>query len=91
MMRNFKPFLSDNPLMHQQPLWVSGLGFYRCCERKKMSTFLPNRAVDRDSDSEIEFEFDPDMAREALRKLDQQLDRISQKQTNPLPKNKGIK
>ncbi|KAF7120628.1 hypothetical protein RHSIM_Rhsim13G0220700 [Rhododendron simsii] len=40
------------------------------------------RAVERES----EFEVDPDKAREALRKLDQQLESISQKQIDPRPK-----
>ncbi|XP_058199323.1 uncharacterized protein LOC131314585 [Rhododendron vialii] len=40
------------------------------------------RAVERES----EFEVDPDKAREALRKLDQQLESISQKQVDPRPK-----
>ncbi|KAI3746421.1 hypothetical protein L6452_08854 [Arctium lappa] len=92
-MRNLQPFLSHNPdnsLLRHQPLWVSRFGFYTCCEWKKRgsatnNSILPNRAVDRDS----EFEIDPDKAREALRMLDQQLDLISQKQTNPVPKIKA--
>ncbi|KVI08163.1 hypothetical protein Ccrd_013468 [Cynara cardunculus var. scolymus] len=93
-MRNFQPFLSHNPhnsLLQHQPLWVSTFGFYTCCQWKKRgsgtnNSILPNRAVDRDS----EFEIDPDKAREALRKLDQQLDLISQKQSNPVPKIKVV-
>lgn len=40
------------------------------------------QAVERES----EFEVDPDKAREALRKLDQQLESLSQKQLDPRPK-----
>ncbi|KAK6138327.1 hypothetical protein DH2020_027911 [Rehmannia glutinosa] len=43
-------------------------------------------AVEKDS----EFEFDPDKAREALRKLDEQLQSLSEKQVNP-PKFRVIK
>ncbi|KAI3723824.1 hypothetical protein L2E82_35583 [Cichorium intybus] len=88
-MRNFHTFSSRNPdnsLLQLHPFCVSGFGFYKFCEWKKRGSILfPNRAVERDS----EFEFDPDKAREALRKLDQQLDRISQKPTTPVPKIKA--
>ncbi|KAL4578663.1 hypothetical protein LXL04_014792 [Taraxacum kok-saghyz] len=88
-MRNFQIFSSPTPdssLLQLHPFCVSGFGFYKFCEwKKKGSYLLPIRAVDRDS----EFEIDPDKAREALRQLDQQLDRISQKQTNPVPKIKA--
>lgn len=43
------------------------------------------QAVERES----EFEVDPDKAREALRKLDQQLESLSQKQLDPRPKISG--
>uniref|UniRef100_A0A5B6YTL8 Uncharacterized protein n=1 Tax=Davidia involucrata TaxID=16924 RepID=A0A5B6YTL8_DAVIN len=47
--------------------------------KKRGTKFHSHRAVEKDS----EFEVDPDKAREALRKLDQQLQSISQKQINP--------
>ncbi|KAA8549758.1 hypothetical protein F0562_001224 [Nyssa sinensis] len=47
--------------------------------KKRGTNFQSHRAVERDS----EFEVDPDKAREALRKLDQQLQSLSQKQINP--------
>ncbi|KAL7615071.1 hypothetical protein Lser_V15G05652 [Lactuca serriola] len=89
MMRNFHTFPSHNPensLLQLHPFCVSGFGLYRFCEWKKKGSYLrPNRAVESDS----EFEFDADKAREALRNLDLQLDLISQKQTNPVPKIKA--
>ncbi|XP_059665289.1 uncharacterized protein LOC132311406 [Cornus florida] len=47
--------------------------------KRRGSNFYLHRAVDRDS----EFEVDPDQAREALRKLDQQLQSLSEKQIKP--------
>ncbi|GFP98790.1 hypothetical protein PHJA_002022900 [Phtheirospermum japonicum] len=46
--------------------------------KKSRRNISPN-AVDKDS----EFEVDPDKAREALRKLDDQLQSLSQKKANP--------
>nr|XP_043612870.1 uncharacterized protein LOC122584862 [Erigeron canadensis] len=82
MPNNLQPFQPDNFLLlhHHHPSRVSGFGFYRWCRwnKKRRDNY---RAVERDS----EYEIDPEVAREALRKLDQQL----QKQTKPVPKPKA--
>nr|GEV50785.1 chromosome partition protein like [Tanacetum cinerariifolium] len=54
-------------------------------KRGTSSQFFATRAAERES----EFEIDREKAREALRKLDQQLDVMSQKQTNNVPKTKA--
>ncbi|KAF5803495.1 hypothetical protein HanRHA438_Chr06g0280951 [Helianthus annuus] len=88
MMRNLlQPTTSDHPLLHHHRFWVSGFGF----ELKKRSSrtnnnFFQNQAT---AAGDSEFEIDPDKARDALRQLDQQLDLISQKQANPVPKIKA--
>lgn len=76
----------QHPLLHQNCFWASGFGFYKCCVwKKRNNSHKINRAVDGDS----EFEIDADKARDALRKLDQQLELISQKPSNSVPKIKG--
>ncbi|KAI7744046.1 hypothetical protein M8C21_013615 [Ambrosia artemisiifolia] len=85
-----RPPTYAHSLLHHHRFLVSGFGFYKCCELTKRGSrsdhnFIKNRAVDGDS----EFEIDPDKARDALRQLDQQLDLISNKQDNPVPKIKA--
>ncbi|KAK6138406.1 hypothetical protein DH2020_027880 [Rehmannia glutinosa] len=55
------------------------LGDNECLGLKKSRRNGSLNAVGKDS----EFEFDPDKAREALRKLDEQLQSLSEKQVNP--------
>ncbi|XP_027073360.2 uncharacterized protein [Coffea arabica] len=60
----------------------SGLGFHwdqKLLPRRRNSNFHSLGAVDRDS----EFEVDPVKAREALKKLDEQLQSLAQKQVDP--------
>ncbi|XP_071718020.1 uncharacterized protein [Rutidosis leptorrhynchoides] len=76
-MLKLQPLLSNSPPSNHQ------FGFYRCCEWKKRGNLVPNRAA---PDSNSDYEIDMETAREALRKLDLQLDSISQKQPNPAPK-----
>ncbi|KAD5960384.1 hypothetical protein R6Q59_013513 [Mikania micrantha] len=89
-MSNLQPFLSptlNHPLLHHHPFWVSWFGSYRCYKSNKQVSRTNANFIRNQADSE--FEIDPDKARDALRKLDQQLDLISQKQANPIPKIKG--
>ncbi|CAK9183461.1 unnamed protein product [Ilex paraguariensis] len=66
-------------LINKRGLWVSGFGLDSCEFKRKGTNFHSQCAVEKDS----EFEVDPEKAREALRKLDQQLQSLSEKPTNP--------
>ncbi|KAK2967820.1 hypothetical protein RJ640_027714 [Escallonia rubra] len=91
-MRHLQPFLSLNSTDPLRSLWVSSSSFITVhrtsidgsksisyeLNRRRPNFYPPCRAVERDS----EFEVDPDKAREALRKLDQQLQSLSEKQVS---------
>ncbi|KAK3035192.1 hypothetical protein RJ639_034580 [Escallonia herrerae] len=91
-MRHLQPFLSLTSIDPLRSLWVSSSSFIAVhrtsrdgskfisyeLNRRRPNFYSPCRAVERDS----EFEVDPDKAREALRKLDQQLQSLSEKQVS---------